>query len=80
MSDEPKRSRGHIYAAVVLVIVIFYPLSAGPLLWMHANGYISQPTADLLITTVYFPLAWCVENSYTVRGLWQPFEDFWRGM
>lgn len=46
----------------MLVVLLMYPLSAGPLMWLHETGHISDAT--LLRTTAFYePIMVFGENS-----------------
>jgi hypothetical protein len=57
-----------------MALLLFYPVSAGPLLILQSGGYLPQPVFDLLRSTVYAPLVWCYHSSETFRTIWDPFE------
>jgi hypothetical protein len=54
MTDHKKP--GWAFWAVVLVVVLVgYPLSLGPVNWLYMRGWISQPALDT-IDYIYTPL------------------------
>ena len=63
---------------VVATVVIGYPLSAGPYLWLASKGVIG-PTTKAVLGTFYWPLSWVMDNSEPCErllvwflGLWVP--------
>ena len=65
--DESKpRRRWPTYLAVGLVLLmVVYPLSVGPLVWLTDRDYLSD---DSVILYAYIPLGWLMDH-------WRPFED-----
>jgi hypothetical protein len=57
MSEQPKKkSRAAFWtAAIVISLIIAYPLSVGPVQWLTNHGMVSQPVADFFIA-FYLPL------------------------
>ena len=77
--DEKTKRGGVLWTALRLVILLaFYPLSAGPLTWLYNCGAFSESTAEYL-GSIYFPLVMLGEGGQ-IPVLWQVFElyvDWW---
>jgi hypothetical protein len=79
MSDEPKKqARPWIVWALILLVLLGYPLSYGPAYRLHF--YSRDPKAHVrIVGTVYAPIGWLCTRSKPARavtiwylGLWIP--------
>jgi hypothetical protein len=58
MTEDRKKPGVAFWSTVVLLVVLVaYPLSAGPLQWARAHGLLSQGMIDAL-TLFYSPIRW----------------------
>ena len=73
MSDEPKkRSRAWIWWTLLVVFVLLYPLSVGPMAWLESHDWIPSIVMD-----VYEPL-WHVPIDRHPWDWLSRWEMFWR--
>ena len=80
MTDQPKRRRWKRRALVMLVLVmllpLWYVLSAGPVWWLASHGYVSNDLA-LKVNAFYRP-AFRLADSWPLFGdLWAAYAKFW---
>jgi hypothetical protein len=50
-------------ATLMVVLVVGYPLSIGPFVWLCANEYLSDASADLVARSIYGPVTWLYEQG-----------------
>ncbi|MBI1347845.1 hypothetical protein GC163_16335 [bacterium] len=67
------------YQLLGLLFLPAYPLSVGPIVWLHELGFISQQHLDIL-SSVYYPLQIAYENSEWCQYLLGQCTDFWRSL
>jgi hypothetical protein len=65
MSDERKRARFWIAVALMVAVLVGYPLSAGPATWLEAKGTRDKipNVIDSAVFYFYAPLRWYVKNG-----------------
>ena len=75
--DEPRARHARATWAVVgvLVLLLAYPLSVGPAVWICNHGYMSEDA----ITPFYAPLKWLVERSELVGDGMGWYVALWLG-
>jgi hypothetical protein len=59
------------------LLLLAYPLSAGPYVWLADRGVISRSTSDRLASTIYLPLAWLYDNVPWYHELHSRYRDWW---
>lgn len=79
MGNERKTTAttGWTVAAVLLALLLFpvlYVLSAGPVAWLVAHGYVSEELAGL----VYLPVAFAIDKTDWLVSYWLAYLDLWR--
>jgi len=60
MSEERNHSRWRIAALTIVVLLVFYPFSVGPVVWLEGHGLFDRlpdPVLDA-IGDFYAPLLW----------------------
>ena len=71
------RSRWPTYLAVGMVLLlVLYPLSAGPVDWLVQNGYLSPRAA---IYSAYIPLVRFADLFPPLRDVLNWYVNWWRG-
>lgn len=67
------------WATVMVVVVLAYALSFGPLECVASRGFLPEFVDDAFIGTVYRPLAWLAfDGPEPVRNAILWYETFWR--
>jgi hypothetical protein len=58
----------------VLFLLVFYPLSAGPAVWLWSRGYVGMNT----VTVAYEPLGWVYDASpQPVQKAFDAYLELW---
>ncbi len=79
MSQDAKEDRkSFAWGILLLAMLIFYPLSLGPVVWMAENGYLGNSGIRVFVQIVYFPLQWFYESNESVEKLLDWYMSFWR--
>jgi hypothetical protein len=78
MSEDRKKPGVAFWATVTLVVMLVgYPLSWGPLVWIDSRWGVPEWTQGFF--EVYSaPLNWAGERSETVPDLYLWYTNFWR--
>lgn len=61
MEEKRKPRLWLVFLTVLFILVVVYPLSLGPLLWLHKKGVIT-PTMGEYIGPFYLPLSYVCES------------------
>ncbi len=66
------------WATVVVVVgLVAYPLSFGPIIWFDSRGLLPEWTYAIF-RVYYAPLDWAAEKSVTVVQIYAWYTGFWR--
>jgi hypothetical protein len=78
MSGE--KPSGTFWACMaLLVVVVLYPLSIGPVCCLHEHKLISDQRFFQMIYTIYFPIAWLDQHGpLPVRMCLEWYAILWR--
>ncbi len=63
------------WASWLLVVLVLYVLSMGPVGWVWRHGYLHISAATL--QTIYFPLLWLVKNCQPVSNILNWYFSLW---
>jgi hypothetical protein len=74
MPDARKRIH---WKAWLFLLLILYPLSWGPVVFLYSHNLISENTMLGLRNTVYRPLVWFALKFDGVRHLANWYAEFW---
>ena len=70
-----RRERRAIRLAVALIVLLAYPISVGPVLWMDLHGLTPAWAQDV---PVYYPVQWMRENGpRPIREAINRYLAFW---
>jgi hypothetical protein len=72
------KRRTKIVASLLLVLVA-YPLSIGPMAWVQGKGVLPDTVVDFLIVT-YTPLEYVASQSLLTAMLLMAYIDFWQSL
>jgi hypothetical protein len=72
MSDEPKKRRGAWIWWPVVLLIVLYPLSVGPAMWL-----VTSPALDKTVSTIYAPIFWLVGRSDWAASVVEWYLHFW---
>jgi len=75
MSNDDKKKRFPCFLVFFLLLLIAYPLSYGPYIWLIINGYISPFTE---FNSVYIPLRVVVNDGLAPLWLVDLFRKYVR--
>lgn len=75
----PWRWRRRWQMALLLVLTLGYPLSAGPLIWLHDRQRLPQ-FASPVLHVVYFPLEWAYSRFEWCQAILGPYLSFWESL
>lgn len=81
MTDQPdtlRPSRRGVWVAVLLGLIVLYPLSVGPVNWIINRGYVPGWMIDTLVGPFYAPLTWLYFRNDTFRALADWYQAAWR--
>ena len=65
MTSDRKKPGLAFWATVVVVVLVAYPLSLGPMCWASLNGYLSRSTIDAC-APIYGPVRWFMDEHETL--------------
>lgn len=75
--DKPRRSTSTWWIVAVIVLLVAYPLSIGPVMWLDRHGYVAEPAIDLLMY-FYVPLQIVYEyGPEPLQDLLGGYTDLW---
>lgn len=80
MRNRQRSSLVSSVAAAIISLLVLYPLSAGPVVWLCVNlpqRYV-LPALDVSCA-VYAPLDWVFAHSRMTDEAWNRYIDFWDG-
>lgn len=79
MTSSRKKSGVAFWATVGLVVVLVgYPLSIGPFVWLHSHGYLSLNSANIVARSFYRPIAWIYrQGPQPVSDVIEWYRDLW---
>jgi hypothetical protein len=78
MSDEPKKRARIVWTALALLaVVVLYPLSAGPVLWISLRTGLPRGGGKVL-DTFYEPLIWLRSKSKTADKAFERYFNVWK--
>jgi hypothetical protein len=63
-------------AGMVVLLPVLYVASIGPACWLLNRGWIS-PTAEMVLTYFYLPIAWGVRNLPAVQSSYEAYLAWW---
>jgi hypothetical protein len=70
-----RRERWAIWTAVVMIALLAYPMSVGPVLWMDFHGLTPAWTQDV---PIYWPVQWMREHGpRPIREAINRYLAFW---
>jgi hypothetical protein len=80
MTSDRKKTGVTFWATVVVVVgLVAYPLSVGPVEWMRSHGWLNHGAEDAL-HWFYSPLAWLeVDGPEWIGRTMFWYEQFWTG-
>ena len=77
MTDETREGKSsYAWVFIGLALLVLYPLSAGPMVWLHENFYLDA--SGQVVETVYAPLKFIADNNKQVKMFLDWYLDFWR--
>ncbi len=78
-SPEKTPSQRRVFGVLAFgaIILLLWPLSLGPVVWLYDRGYMSDQTAQI-IGVLYQPLSWLMESSPIVEDLVMHYLGLWR--
>ena len=79
MSEQEKEeSKGFSWGGTILVLLIFYLLAPGPLVWLYTNGFMFESVKNVFMV-LYFPLALLAEYNEFVGEILMWYIRLWGG-
>lgn len=78
-TENPKsqgRSFG-FFALLLLICLLLWPLSLGPVVWLYDHDYMSDQTAQL-VGILYQPLSWITQAYPPLENLLIRYLELWR--
>lgn len=76
MDDRKKQSPWPWIVAGVVMLLVLYVLSTGPVVWLSSNGHLPEEVERVLVF-LYIPLEWLQVNSVTANDLLNWYWAFW---
>ncbi len=77
VSEEQDQKRGcGIWIGVVLLVLVSYPASIGPVIWCLDNGHVPQSSVPAW-EAFYAPVFWAWENVPAVAHAMNWYDDLW---
>ncbi len=73
--EKPETSRMGPSLAFAALILIAYPLSIGPMVWLAENGYIAGDNA--FVIAIYVPLDLLVERVPAIKVVLLSYIGLW---
>ena len=67
MEEKPKARSWPMYFGIGLLLLVAYPLSAGPTIWLFQHGMLHNQVATFL-EYFYAPLGWLAEHRTPPLG------------
>lgn len=78
-SPKPRKFPGiGTVVVAVVVLLVAYPLSYGPVFWLWNNGHLSDEVYRFLVGTIYFPLTLLHYNFMWIQRLLDAYLELWR--
>ncbi|MBL4886186.1 MAG: hypothetical protein JKY95_16845 [Planctomycetaceae bacterium] len=74
---EKSEHKGYGWIIALVVLLLLYPLSLGPLAWLQMNGYLPESVVVVLGATIYAPLGWLVGSNEWCGELYVWYLSFW---
>jgi len=65
-NEDNNKSSSSGWFVFVIFILVSYPLSVGPYVWLSENGYVSG-SLETAVEKFFFPLQFLYENSTAVE-------------
>jgi hypothetical protein len=78
MTDAQNKRPGVTFwgAVTMVVLLVLYPLSIGPVIWLVDRGMLSERFAAP-VAIVYFPLEWAVGSSSAAAQMYAWYASLW---
>jgi len=77
-SPKPRKLPGIGTVIVsVVVLLVLYVLSLGPVWWLYCNGCLSGQEVDFLARTIYFPLKYLYDKFEWAEWLLDAYQALW---
>jgi hypothetical protein len=77
MNEQPKRSRTiGILATLFVALLVAYPLSLGPIVWLDERGYFSE-SAHPVLEAIYLPLFAVGKYVPAIGYIIEEYISFW---
>lgn len=74
MTEKQKSRPWLTWLVIVLVLLVAYPLSMGPMIRLAIKGYLPDWFVEL---PVYYPLQLLEDRSPPIHRLFDWYEDWW---
>ncbi len=76
---EQTKSQGRSFGvvALVLLILLMWPLSLGPVVWLYDHDYMSDQTAQM-VGVLYQSLSWITQAYPPLENLLIRYLELWR--
>jgi len=75
--QKSRRHPGIIAAVVIVLMLIAYPLSVGPVGWLLGKFDLSLGTFVSIMGVLYYPLLWLADKSDWFRGVFDWYINLW---
>jgi hypothetical protein len=78
MSKKPGGAglRWQRYLAIILVLLVLYPLSVGPYMWLSVNNYLPNALDDPY-KAGFGPIVWLHHNNRTAEQFLDWYTQLW---
>src|SRR5262245_31669408 len=76
MTDHTKPGVAFWATVMVVVLLVAYPLSIGPISWLADHGFLPDPVKQPL-RYFYYPLAWAVLRSGAAYDIYTWYVRLW---
>ena len=74
---EVKHARRH-WPVLILALVLLYPASLGPMVWLHDRQRLPHGSRDVL-AAVYLPLFLVIHSGWD-QGVLRRYVEFWESL
>ena len=76
--STPEIKRTRHWPVLILVLVVLYPASFGPMVWLHDRQRLPQGSRDVL-AVVYLPLFLVIHSGWD-QGVLRRYIAFWESL
>lgn len=76
MADEERKKRGAPWAAIVVILLVAYPLSVGPAIMVYDRTPDEQ--LRVCIAKAYAPVEWTAKDNSLCRKALRGYARLWR--